>query len=150
MYSQGGVVLKEIQNMRLIYKIAHTYPSQHFQDLVQEGYIGLMYAEAHFDSSKGVKFSTYAYVCIRSHMLNYYNRKVLNKPIYKNEALFTQSHTDTYIFEILDGLDDTEMNIVNMMIEGYTQDEIATMLRCSVKQARTKIYKIRKKISLNI
>lgn len=142
--------MDKVQNLKLIYKLAHTYPAAHFQDLVQEGFIGLMYAEGNYDPHKGVKFSTYAYVCIRSHMLNYYNRKVLNNKTTNIETQPINTTNDTYIFEILDGLDTAELQIVTLMIEGYTQEEIAKIIKCSIKQTRNKIYKIRNKIALNM
>ena len=40
-------------------------------DLIQEGYIGLLKAEKSYDPNKGVKFSTYATMCIRNAMLLY-------------------------------------------------------------------------------
>src|SRR5690349_12657551 len=49
-------------NMRLVINVARTYNSSliPFEDLVQEGAIGLMTAADRFDPSKGYRFSTYA------------------------------------------------------------------------------------------
>jgi len=41
------------------------------EDLVQEGYIGLLHAIDHFDSSKNVKFITYATHCVGGHLRHY-------------------------------------------------------------------------------
>ena len=48
--------------MRLVINIAKHYhnPLVPFEDLVQEGAIGLMTAAERYDSSKGYRFSTYA------------------------------------------------------------------------------------------
>lgn len=50
------------RNMRLVLKIASTYPQRglDFDDLVQEGSIGLLRAIEKFDPDRGFKFSTYA------------------------------------------------------------------------------------------
>lgn len=40
--------------------------SEEYDDLVQAGNIGLMYAVEHFKESRGVKFSTFAALCIRT------------------------------------------------------------------------------------
>jgi RNA polymerase primary sigma factor len=54
-------------NMRLVINIAKNYhnPLVPFEDLVQEGAIGLMTAAERFDPSKGYRFSTYATHWIR-------------------------------------------------------------------------------------
>ena len=45
----------------LLRKLAHKFPIQFHQDLVHEGYLALHAAAEKFDSSKKVKFSTFAY-----------------------------------------------------------------------------------------
>lgn len=54
-------------NMRLVINIAKSYRSRSvpFEDLIQEGAIGLMQAAERFDPEKGFRFSTYATHWIR-------------------------------------------------------------------------------------
>ena len=55
-------------NIRLVVRVARSYPSNHrmdLQDLVQEGLIGLARAVDKFDGRKGFKFSTYAIHWVR-------------------------------------------------------------------------------------
>jgi len=54
-------------NLRLVVAVARRYAScgVPFLDLVQEGNIGLLHAVDGFDPSRGCRFSTYAYWCIR-------------------------------------------------------------------------------------
>lgn len=53
----------------LIYAVAHSFTwYSEKEDLYQAGYKGLMMANANFDETKGVKFSTYAYPFIWGEM----------------------------------------------------------------------------------
>ena len=57
-------------NLKLVLYIAHKYDGcgLSLSDLIQEGNLGLMHACVSFDSTKGVKFSTYAYFCISGYI----------------------------------------------------------------------------------
>jgi RNA polymerase primary sigma factor len=58
-------------NLGLVHSVARGYSSLGvpYEDLVQEGTIGLMRAVERFDDSRGVKFSTYAVWWIRSRIV---------------------------------------------------------------------------------
>ncbi|HTQ69079.1 MAG TPA: RNA polymerase sigma factor RpoD/SigA [Solirubrobacteraceae bacterium] len=60
------------RNLGLVFALARTYrnSSVPFNDLVQEGTIGLMRAVEHFDHRRGIKFSTYAVWWIRRSLLD--------------------------------------------------------------------------------
>lgn len=51
-----------VNNMRLVYSLANRYKSSttDYEDIVQQGTIGLIHAIMRFDIKKGVMFSTYA------------------------------------------------------------------------------------------
>jgi RNA polymerase sigma factor (sigma-70 family) len=58
-------------NLRLVFSIARKYAAQglEFEDLVQEGNLGLIRAVERFDYQSGYQFSTYAVHCIRQRIL---------------------------------------------------------------------------------
>lgn len=58
---------------RLVYKNAHTLCGgdyHYFEDLLQDGYIGLLRSFERFDSEGEIKFITYAYKFVRGYMMN--------------------------------------------------------------------------------
>jgi len=59
-------------NLRLVFPIARKYIAQglEFEDLVQEGNLGLIRAVERFDYHRGYQFSTYATHCIRHSILS--------------------------------------------------------------------------------
>jgi len=67
--------------MSLVRFIAGQYSSQNslipFEDLVSEGYVGLVQAAAKYEPSRGVKFSTYAATRIRGSILDALRRENL-------------------------------------------------------------------------
>jgi RNA polymerase primary sigma factor len=60
------------RNMRLVFALARRYggPGVPFDDLVQEGMVGLIRAAEKFDYRRGLKFSTYAVWWIRRSLMN--------------------------------------------------------------------------------
>ena len=81
---QGDVRAKDRlveANMRLVINVARTYHNCliPFEDLIQEGAIGLMTAAERFDPSKGYRFSTYATHWIRQSISRAIDNK--SKPI---------------------------------------------------------------------
>lgn len=57
------------------------------EDLVQEGYIGLLHAIDHFDAAKNVKFITYATHCVGGHLRHYLRDRgqIIKEPAWLQE-----------------------------------------------------------------
>ena len=64
-------------NLRLVLSIANNYRhcSVPVEDLIQEGNIGLVYAVNKFREYENCKFSTFAYICIKSFIIRAIRRK---------------------------------------------------------------------------
>ena len=72
-------------NKRFVYKMARRYTDYaEFDDLVQEGYIGIYLAALRFDESAGTKFLTYAAFWIKQRMSRYIDscRSVVRMPVH--------------------------------------------------------------------
>lgn len=77
-------------NKRFVYKMAGRYTDYaEFDDLVQEGYIGIYLAAIHFDESAGTKFLTYAAFWIKQRMRRHINncRSVVRIPSHVMENI---------------------------------------------------------------
>jgi RNA polymerase sigma factor (sigma-70 family) len=53
-----------------------------FDDLLQDGYLGLLHAVDHFVDSRGVLFWTYADPCVRGHMLHACRRERVKRAVF--------------------------------------------------------------------
>lgn len=133
-----------------------------YEELNQQGMIGLAKAAATFDKEKNNKFSTYACVCIRNSILIYMRDSTRNKlplsgsmdddilntdSLQMKDVLCDPSSIDNCyeIRELIEELkfltDETSVKIFCMSkIEGYTHQEIKKLLNVS-------LYRIRKNIA---
>jgi len=105
-------------NMRLVINIAKNYHSAlvPFEDLVQEGAIGLMTAAERFDPSKGCRFSTYATHWIKQAI----SRAIDNKA----RAIRVPAH----VSEILRKIERTRLALTRADGEEPTLEELAAAL----------------------
>ena len=71
-------------NLRLVVKIARRYCNRglDFNDLIEEGNLGLMYALDKFDPERGFRFSTYATWWVRQCI----ERAIMNQKSYDSSA----------------------------------------------------------------
>jgi RNA polymerase sigma factor (sigma-70 family) len=77
----------------LVHKLARKVKRNHgwieFEDLVQEGWLGLLEAKARFDGTRGAAFETYAGHRIVGTMLDYVRRQVTGTRRYQAERVDT-------------------------------------------------------------
>ena len=82
-------------NLRLVMKIARNYVTAdtHLVDLIQEGNMGLIKAVEKYDSSKQVRFSTYACWWIRQAISRFlYNKRRAIRLPHKKEEILRRIH----------------------------------------------------------
>jgi RNA polymerase sigma factor (sigma-70 family) len=111
-----------------------------FEDLVQEGYIGLLESQQEFDSNRGVKFLTYAYWNIRKKMQEYIRRyattvkaPTFGKSIIVNElveladaeGLEDAVQARIKLSNVLNRLNDKAIGIIRLYLLGYSYNEIS-------------------------
>lgn len=86
-----------LSNLAFVIKIAHEYSNMGlpFEDLVNEGSIGVMEAARHFDPARGTRFLTYAVWWIRKGMLRAVARHgaLVQVPVYQLKKLRSVAST---------------------------------------------------------
>lgn len=129
------------------------------QDLIQEGYIGIMEAKKNFNPNIGIKFLTYACPYIKNRILRYYNKNKKEQCCSFSEDLklnYEDSFDDMTYLNVEDVLEDCSedtKNIIDLILtQGMTIREVAEQLGYSkskvsyiLSKDKEKIYKKIKK-----
>jgi len=160
-----------LDHIGLIHTVAHRWvtPSPNMfplDDRLSVGYIALVKAIENYNPAKGVAFSSYAYVVIQRHLHRHqitnehqgfampYNpvepapkvgtmprKKEINDRSILNEDLFELIDNKDYIETILSRCSKKEKYILNNMLQGRSQVEIAKDLGCG-KANVSRIYNL--------
>lgn len=137
-----------------------------FEDLVQEGYIGLMNAVKNYENSFGTSFSTFAYLCIDRNILSAVRKSLSKKQIPSSALVFidddndfqdnsAQSPESVVISKenierlkksISEKLSENEQKVLELYLIGYSYEKISQKLNCSKKSVDNAIQRLRKKL----
>ena len=126
----------------------HVSPSS-YQDLIQEGMVALIEAVDRYDSTRGVKFITYAYYRIKGHMINFLERSEAKAPepveideTFHRRELFYDEDWLVDLEEAMGSLTPSEAEIITAIhIKGLTVKELARRKGVDISY----IYRIRRK-----
>ena len=145
-----------------------------YNDLVQEGMIGLSRAINDFSDQKDVQFTTFANLCIERQMFSFMRNinagrhKILNESLSfestnsygsplinllddKNvnpETTFIESEEKENLYNnIVSKLSDIEVEIFDLRTKGFSYKEIASLLNITEKSVGKHIEKIKNKIN---
>lgn len=129
------------------------------EDLLSEGVLGIMQAIANYDSSKGIKLSTYAWNVAKGKMVNFYNAEKESRENLTilcdcewvgdgwNMVEVLEASEKMEKFEKIVGkLKKVDQFIVWKICEGYTRREVAMCLGVSTQCVSAKWKKLQEKI----
>ncbi|MBQ4156185.1 MAG: sigma-70 family RNA polymerase sigma factor [Clostridia bacterium] len=137
-----------------------------FEDLVQEGFIGLLNAVKCYESNFDTSFSTFAYLCIDRNILSAVRKSLAKKQIPKSalsfiedeqnlqenisrspeEILIAKENLSAMKQKIAEILSDTERKVLDLYLLGYSYSKIAEKLELSEKSVDNAIQRMRKKL----
>ncbi len=139
---------KILDNMKLVHYIIHKRFPQYMmnQDVIQNGYVGLIKAVDSFDESAGNTFSTYAARCIFNEVAmdlqrqNKYAKDISLQTVLaygdtrddpltiENILMYEDDYTPMYIQEFVRCLDEREIVILKCLLDGDNQVEVSNQL----------------------
>lgn len=160
---------------KMIYKIINSFSTDNgdftedVESMYQEGCIALYNAVFSYEEKRGAKFSSYAFLCIRSKIMSYYrkackyrsheyysidtsenidsrlsvhSRKFNEDPIYYHKEMEFKEFLDKFI----DTLSNRDRKVLEMRNENYTYKEIAKELNINPKKVDNILRTIKKKL----
>ena len=123
------------------------------EDLIQEGLIGLLSAARNYKPEYGVSFSSYSNCCITNRMLDFIKSRTeeLLDDDFDIQDFSANPEQDYLLKEYLSSfklkLSEYEFNVLNLMLDGYTNACIADRLGKSVGSVYNASQRIRQKLS---
>lgn len=164
---QTEALIKQYRNVVEAIAVKYINSPLEYDDIIQEGMIGLLAAIKTFNNSKGVQFKTYAQTCINNSIqtaLRKFNRKK-DIPIgsvieYAEEEIPEEngviSAEDYYIASesvsmlantLKENLSEYENEVLRLHIVGCNYSEIAKRLSKTPKSVDNALQRIKKKLS---
>ena len=141
--------------------LANKYCPAAADDLMQEGFMGLLKAVKTYDPQKNVKFVTYAAVCIKNKMLSAVKKNSMIADIPEEELeerffydseeipenIIIQNERMSEIYDkISSTLSEQEWQVFQLFLTGMSYNQMALNLGVSVKAVDNAMQRVRRKL----
>ena len=154
---------KLLEYKYLVVNLANKYIKQYpfynndYEDFYQEGMIGLNDAIDKYDFNEKASFTTFAYICIRARMNNWFRKNLNNNLLeikeeieedfvsenrLENDIVFMNLKDKIKEYKFNLSLDDSQ--IFELYINDFNSREISELLEIKQKRVEYKILKIKK------
>lgn len=163
------VALETLMNeyKKLVTKISRNYfiIGAEFEDVIQEGMIGLFNAYNNFDETKNTSFKTYATILINRQIINAIKKayKYNNQDLFADlnlkdfeddlevfspeEFIINKESHSILLREINEKLSPLEISILEEFLKNETYEEIAKKLKLNKKSVDNALTRIKKKLN---
>lgn len=132
------------------------------EDLFQEGIIGLLDAVKAYRADRGAGFVTFANVCVKNKMLSVLSKRGKFMPLEDAEnlsqgeavaespesILLRKEQERVTLKRVSKELSDTEWNVLQLYLRGFSYNRIASELQTSVKATDNAMQRVRRKLKL--
>ena len=139
--------------------IAHRFPEQHWDDLAQEGVLGLYSAVQSYDVSRGVPFEAYAVICIKRKMYSYCTRFIKKDSNYTTESteelesgeileedILDKALVEDIFIKLRQNLSEMESNVLELYLKELSYAEMSEKLSISEKSIDNAMSRIKAKL----
>lgn len=114
-----------------------------YNDLVQEGMIGLSRAISDFSNQKDVQFITFANVCIERQIYTFLRNIDSGKHKILNDSLSYDTTTNTYGRSLTEILDDKNINPETTFLESEETKELINNIISVLNEREVEVFKLR-------
>ena len=116
-----------------------------YNDLIQEGMIGLSKAIKDFSEQKDVKFTTFANICIERQILSFMRNISAGRHKVLNESLSFDTTTNSYGLPLINLLDDKNVNPETTFIESEEKEDLYNDIVSILNEKEIEVFELRTK-----
>ena len=116
-----------------------------YNDLIQEGMIGLSKAIKDFSEQKDVKFTTFANICIERQILTFMRNISAGRHKVLNESLSFDTTTNSYGLPLINLLDDKNVNPETTFIESEEKESLYNDIVSILNEKEIEVFDLRTK-----